>query len=207
MLESFVAQFYDDKLPPKRVLLSHDVPGRRLLGEALSLRSGRKIDVSAPMRGEKRELVEHALVNAREALARRLAESSSQAAILARLAELFDLDESPERIEVYDNSHISGTNPVGAMIVAGPEGFIKGQYRKFNMKSEDLAPGDDYAMMREMLTRRFSKLARERGEVNGWAPPDLVLIDGGPGPARRRLRRAGRARPVRDQSGGGGQGA
>ena len=181
VLESFVAQFYDDKLPPKRVLLSHDIPGRRLLGEALSLRSGRKIDVSAPMRGEKRELVEHALVNAREALARRLAESSSQEAILARLAELFDLDESPERIEVYDNSHISGSNPVGAMIVAGPEGFIKGQYRKFNMKSEDLAPGDDYAMMREMLTRRFSRLARERGEVNGWAPPDLVLIDGGPG--------------------------
>jgi excinuclease ABC subunit C len=134
-----------------------------------------------PARGEKRELVEHALTNAREALARRLAESSSQAAILTRLAELFDLDESPERIEVYDNSHISGTNPVGAMIVAGPEGFIKGQYRKFNMKSEDLAPGDDYAMMREMLNRRFSRLAKERAEVNGWAAPDLVLIDGGPG--------------------------
>ena len=107
--------------------------------------------------------------------------SSSQAAIFARLAELFELDEAPERIEVYDNSHISGTNPVGAMIVAGPEGFIKGQYRKFNMKSEDLAPGDDYAMMREMLTRRFTKLAKEKGEPNGWAAPDLVLIDGGPG--------------------------
>ena len=181
VLESFVAQFYDDKQPPKLVLLSHDIPGRRLLGDALSLRTGRKIGVSVPMRGEKRELVEHALVNAREALARRLAESSSQAAILARLAELFDLDESPERIEVYDNSHISGTNPVGAMIVAGPDGFVKGQYRKFNMKSEDLAPGDDYAMMREMLTRRFSKLAKERADVNGWAAPDLVLIDGGPG--------------------------
>jgi excinuclease ABC subunit C len=181
VLESFVAQFYDDKLPPKLVLLSHDVARRRLLGDALSLRSGRKIDVGAPQRGERRELVQHALVNAREALARRLAESSSQAAILARLAELFDLDESPERIEVYDNSHISGTNPVGAMIVAGPEGFIKGQYRKFNMKSEDLAPGDDYAMMREMLSRRFSKLAKERADVNGWAAPDLVLIDGGPG--------------------------
>ena len=181
VLESFVAQFYDDKQPPKHVLLSHDVAGRRLLGEALSLRSGRKIEVSVPARGEKRELVEHALTNAREALARRLAESSSQAAILTRLAELFDLDESPERIEVYDNSHISGTNPVGAMIVAGPEGFIKGQYRKFNMKSEDLAPGDDYAMMREMLNRRFSRLAKERAEVNGWAAPDLVLIDGGPG--------------------------
>ena len=181
VLESFVAQFYDDKQPPKLVLLSHDIPGRRLLGDALSLRTGRKIGVSVPMRGEKRELVEHALVNAREALARRLAKSSSQAAILARLAELFDLDDSPERIEVYDNSHISGTNPVGAMIVAGPDGFVKGQYRKFNMKSEDLAPGDDYAMMREMLTRRFSKLAKERADVNGWAAPDLVLIDGGPG--------------------------
>ena len=181
VLESFVAQFYDDKQPPKRVLLSHDIAGRRLLSEALSLRSGHKIDVSAPARGEKRELVEHALTNAREALARRLAESSSQAAILARLAELFDLDQAPERIEVYDNSHISGTNPVGAMIVGGPEGFVKGQYRKFNMKSEDLAPGDDYAMMREMLTRRFNRLAKQRADPDGWAAPDLVLIDGGPG--------------------------
>jgi excinuclease ABC subunit C len=181
VLESFVAQFYDDKPPPKLVLLSHDIEGRRLLGEALSLRAGRKIDVSRPVRGERRDLVEHALINAREALARRLADSSSQSAILGRLAELLDLDEAPERIEVYDNSHISGTNPVGAMIVAGPEGFIKAQYRKFNMKSEDLAPGDDYAMMREMLTRRFSRLAKEKGDVNGWAAPDLVLIDGGPG--------------------------
>jgi hypothetical protein len=181
VLEAFIAQFYDDKLPPKLVLLSHDIQGRRLLGEALSLRSGHKITVMPPVRGEKRELVDHALINAREALARRLAESSSQAAILARLAELFDLDESPERIEVYDNSHISGSNPVGAMIVSGPEGFIKGQYRKFNMKSEDLAPGDDYAMMREMLTRRFKKLAKEKDGLNGWAAPDLVLIDGGPG--------------------------
>ena len=181
VLESFIAQFYDDKPPPKLVLLSHDIMGRRLLGEALSLRAGHKIGVMRPVRGEKRELVEHALINAREALARRLAESSSQAAILAQLAELLDLDEAPERIEVYDNSHISGTNPVGAMIVAGPEGFIKGQYRKFNMKGEDLAPGDDYAMMREMLTRRFSKLAKEKGDLNGWAAPDLVLIDGGLG--------------------------
>jgi len=177
VLESFVAQFYDDKPPPKLVLLSHDIAGRRLLAEALSLRAGRKIEVGKPVRGERRDLVEHALVNAREALARRLADSSSQAAIFSRLAELLDLDEAPERIEVYDNSHISGTNPVGAMIVAGPEGFIKAQYRKFNMRNEDLAPGDDYAMMREMLTRRFRRLAK----VNGWAAPDLVLIDGGPG--------------------------
>jgi excinuclease ABC subunit C len=181
VLESFVAQFYDDKPPPKLVLLSHDIVGRRLLAEALSLRAGRKIEVGRPVRGERRDLVEHALVNAREALARRLADSTSQATIFLRLAELIDLDESPERIEVYDNSHISGTNPVGAMIVAGLEGFIKAQYRKFNMRIEDLAPGDDYAMMREMLTRRFSRLAKDRGEVNGWAAPDLVLIDGGPG--------------------------
>ncbi len=181
VLASFVAQFYDDKPPPKLVLLSHEIADRRLLAEALSLRAGRKIDVSRPSRGERRDLVEHALINAREALARRLADSSSQAAIFARLAELLDLDEAPERIEVYDNSHISGTNPVGAMIVAGPEGFIKGQYRKFNMKSEDLAPGDDYAMMREMLTRRFSRLVKDKDQVNGWASPDLVLIDGGPG--------------------------
>ena len=181
VLESFIAQFYDDKPPPKLVLLSHAIESRRLLAEALSLKAGHRIDVSTPVRGEKRELVEHALVNAREALARRLAESSSQAAIFARLTELFDLDEAPERVEVFDNSHISGTNPVGAMIVAGPEGFIKAQYRKFNMKSEDLAPGDDYAMMREMLTRRFKKLAKAKAEPNGWAAPDLVLIDGGPG--------------------------
>ncbi len=181
VLESFIAQFYDDKPPPKLILLSHDIVGRRLLAEALSLRSGRKIDVGKPARGERRDLVEHALINAREALARRLADSASQGAIFASLAELFDLDEAPERVEVYDNSHISGTNPVGAMIVAGPEGFIKSQYRKFNMKGEDLTPGDDYAMMREMLQRRFSKLAKSKGEVEGWAAPDLVLIDGGPG--------------------------
>jgi len=139
--------------------------------------------VTTPQRGEKRELVDHALVNAREALARRLAESASQTAIFARLAEVLDLEEAPERVEVYDNSHISGSNPVGAMIVAGPEGFIKAQYRKFNMKGEDLAPGDDYAMMREMLNRRFSRLVKERDkdQGEGWAAPDLVLIDGGPG--------------------------
>ena len=183
VLESFIAQFYDDKPPPKQILLSHEIKGRRLLAEALALKAGHKINVTTPQRGEKRELVDHALVNAREALARRLAESASQAAIFARLTEVLDLDEAPERVEVYDNSHISGSNPVGAMIVAGPEGFIKAQYRKFNMKGEDLAPGDDYAMMREMLTRRFSRLVKERDkdQGEGWAAPDLVLIDGGPG--------------------------
>jgi excinuclease ABC subunit C len=183
VLEAFIAQFYDDKPPPKQVLLSHEIKGRGLLAEALELKAGHKITVKTPQRGEKRELVDHALVNAREALARRLAESASQAAIFARLAEVLDLEEAPERIEVYDNSHISGSNPVGAMIVAGPEGFIKAQYRKFNMKGEDLAPGDDYAMMREMLNRRFSRLVKERDkdQGEGWAAPDLVLIDGGPG--------------------------
>ena len=183
VLESFIAQFYDDKPPPKQILLSHEIKGRRLLAEALALKAGHKINVTTPQRGEKRELVDHALVNAREALARRLAESASQAAIFARLTEVLDLDEAPERVEVYDNSHISGSNPVGAMIVAGPEGFIKAQYRKFNMKGEDLAPGDDYAMMREMLTRRFSRLVKERDkdQGEGWAAPDLVLIDGGLG--------------------------
>ena len=179
VLESFVAQFYDNKTPPKLVLFSHEIRGRRLLADALSIRAGRKVSVLMPQRGEKRDLVANALVNAREALARRLADSASQAAILGRLAELLELDDVPERIEVYDNSHLSGTNPVGAMIVAGAEGFIKSQYRKFNMRREDLAPGDDYAMMREMLTRRFSKLVKD--EADGWSAPDLVLIDGGPG--------------------------
>ena len=185
VLEAFIAQFYDDKPPPKLILLSHEISGRRLLSEALSLKAGHKVTVTTPQRGEKRELVDHALTNAREALARRLAEHASQTAIFARLAEVLDLDEAPERVEVYDNSHISGTNPVGAMIVAGPEGFIKAQYRKFNMKAEDLAPGDDYAMMREMLNRRFSRLVKERekdpSDGAAWASPDLVLIDGGPG--------------------------
>jgi excinuclease ABC subunit C len=183
VLEAFIAQFYDDKPPPKQVLLSHEIKGRGLLAEALELKAGHKITVKTPQRGEKRELVDHALVNAREALARRLAESASQAAIFARLAEVLDLEEAPERIEVYDNSHISGSNPVGAMSVAGPEGVIKAQSRTFNMKGEDLAPGDDYAMMREMLNRRFSRLVKERDkdQGEGWAAPDLVLIDGGPG--------------------------
>ena len=183
VLESFIAQFYDDKPPPHHILLSHEIAGRRLLADALELKAGHKVTVLTPQRGEKRELVEHARVNAQEALARRLAEHASQHAIYARLAELLDLDEPPERIEVYDNSHISGTNPVGAMIVAGPEGFQKAQYRKFNMKSGDLTPGDDYAMMRQMLTRRFNRLIKERAgdDGEGWSTPDLVLIDGGPG--------------------------
>lgn len=188
VLEAFIAQFYDDKPPPKHILLSHEIAGQRLLADALELKAGHKVTVVMPQRGEKRGLVDHVLVNAQEALARRLAEHASQTAIYARLAEVFELDEPPERIEVYDNSHISGTNPVGAMIVAGPEGFMKARYRKFNMKGGDLTPGDDYAMMREMLTRRFSRLIKEQeaepgreGPGQGWSAPDLVLIDGGPG--------------------------
>jgi excinuclease ABC subunit C len=156
----------------------------------LSERSGHRISVLVPQRGEKKDLVDHALVNAREALGRELAESASQKTLLAGVAERFGLPEPPQRIEVYDNSHIMGTNPVGAMIVAGPGGFVKAQYRKFNMRSEDLKPGDDYAMMREMLGRRFSRLLKEAGPREGAAEgeettttpwPDLVFIDGGKG--------------------------
>lgn len=183
VLEAFIAQFYDDKPAPRHILLSHEIAGQRLLADALELKAGHKVEVLTPQRSERRELVEHVQVNAQEALGRRLAEHASQRAIYTRVAELLDLDEPPERVEVYDNSHISGTNPVGAMIVAGPEGFQKAQYRKFNMKGDDLTPGDDYAMMRQMLTRRFSRLLKEResDEGEGWSMPDLVLIDGGPG--------------------------
>jgi excinuclease ABC subunit C len=166
VLDSFIAQFYDDKPVPRLILISHDVPNREVLAEALSTKAERKVEIRVPSRGTKSGLVEHALTNAREALGRKLAESSSQARLLAGVAERFGLEKIPRRIEVFDNSHISGTNAVGAMIVAGPEGFVKGQYRKFNIKSPDTVPGDDYAMMREVLSRRFKRIAG--GE------PDLV---------------------------------
>ncbi|HET7715360.1 MAG TPA: excinuclease ABC subunit UvrC [Bauldia sp.] len=191
VLGSFLAQFYDDKPVPRLVLLSHDIEERELLEAALSERSGHRISVQVPQRGEKKGLIDHALVNAREALGRELAESASQKTLLTGVAERFGLSEAPRRIEVYDNSHIMGTNPVGAMIVAGPQGFVKAQYRKFNMRSENLTPGDDYAMMREMLGRRFARLLKEAGPREGAAGdaddaatapwPDLVLIDGGRG--------------------------
>ncbi len=167
VLGAFLAQFYDDKPCPRCILLSHDVPERALLAEALSAKTGRKVEVSVPQRGERMELVTHALVNAREALGRKLADTSSQQKLLAALAECFGLPRAPRRIEVYDNSHIQGTNAVGAMIVAGPEGFRKNQYRKFNIRSEDLTPGDDFGMMRETLSRRFKRLIAEapRGGV------------------------------------------
>jgi excinuclease ABC subunit C len=185
ILDAFIAQFYDNKPVPRLILLSHDIAGRKLLGQALTTRAEHKVRLSVPQRGEKREIMEQCLANAREALGRRLAESASQRKLLEGVAETFDLEDVPARIEVYDNSHIQGSNPVGAMIVSGPEGFEKNSYRKFNIKSKDLSPGDDYAMMREVLTRRFSRLlkeARDDGkDGNGAVWPDLLLIDGGAG--------------------------
>ncbi len=194
VLGAFLAQFYDDKPPPRLILVSHDFDERALLAEALTAKSGRKVEVSAPQRGERKELVQHALANAREALARKLADTSSQQKLLGALKETFSLPRPPGRIEVYDNSHIGGTNAVGAMVVAGPEGFRKNQYRKFNIRSSDLTPGDDYGMMREVLERRFKRLLEEtprtvannmRDLITGGAEdqpwPDLLLIDGGQG--------------------------
>ncbi len=172
VLEAFLAQFYDDKPPPRLVLVSHDFDERKLLCEALTAKSGRRVEVAVPQRGERKELVRHALANAREALARRLADTSSQQKLLNTLTETFALPRAPRRIEVYDNSHISGTNAVGAMIVAGPEGFRKNQSRKFNIRSEDLTPGDDYGMMREVLQRRFKRLLAEAPRVLP-SPPSL----------------------------------
>ena len=211
VLDAFIAQFYDDKPVPRLILLSHEVPNRELLAEALSLKAERKVDVRVPQRGAKTGVVEHALNNAREALGRRLAEGASQRRLLEGLADRMGLDRVPHRIEVFDNSHVSGTNAVGGMIVAGSDGFVKGQYRKFNIKSVDLTPGDDYAMMREVLTRRFKRIAGTPATAIDESPvdvdnvpekpadaalpedadeiedvafpdrPDLVLIDGGLG--------------------------
>jgi excinuclease ABC subunit C len=181
ILDAFLGQFYEDKPIPRLILLSHVVPNQVLLEEAFAPIAGRKVEIAVPQRGEKRQLVAHALTNAREALGRKMAESSAQSKILAAVCEAFGLEGSPERIEVYDNSHIMGTNAVGGMIVAGPEGFQKNQYRKFNIRSQDLTPGDDYGMMREVLTRRFGRLVKEEEAGETPARPDLVLIDGGAG--------------------------
>jgi excinuclease ABC subunit C len=180
VLAAFVVQFYDNKAPPPLVLLSHELAEQSLVAEALSLRAGRKVEVACPRRGDKRRALDHAQANAREALARRQAETATQAKLLAGVAELFGLDAPPRRIEVYDNSHIQGAHAIGAMIVAGPEGPLKNAYRKFTIATPGAA-GNDYAMMREVLGRRFARALREDPERTGGGWPDLVLIDGGQG--------------------------
>ena len=181
VLEAFVGQFYSDKKPPKLVLISHKLPNQELVKKALTVRADRNVEVSCPQRGTRRTLIESAMRNASDALARRLSESATQRKLLDGVAELFDLDTPPKRIEVYDNSHISGTNALGAMIVSGEDGFEKNAYRKFNIKDPDTVSGDDYAMMREVLTRRLSRALKEDPDRAGNTWPDLILIDGGPG--------------------------
>ncbi|QCM06450.1 excinuclease ABC subunit UvrC [Agrobacterium tumefaciens] len=197
ILNAFLAQFYDDKPVPKQILLSETVEEQELLAAALGEKAGHKVTISVPQRGEKKDITDHVLANAREAHGRKLAETSSQARLLKGFAETFGLPYVPRRIEIYDNSHIMGTNAVGGMVVAGPEGFVKNQYRKFNIKSTDITPGDDFGMMREVMTRRFSRLLKEegkpdRGQTQTPTPeeaadmsfptwPDVILIDGGQG--------------------------
>jgi excinuclease ABC subunit C len=180
ILGAFLGQFYSDKTPPRLILLSEAPADAGLLAEALALRAGARVDLQVPQRGDKLQLVNQALINAREALGRRLAESSAQQKLLAGVAQTFGLEAPPKRIEVYDNSHIQGTNAVGGMIVAGPEGFVKNAYRKFNIREVENA-GDDYAMMREVLTRRFSRALKEDPGRDSGTWPDLLLIDGGAG--------------------------
>jgi len=181
VLEAFIGQFYDTKEPPRQLILSGPIENPDLMADALGQKLGRKVEILVPQRGEKAELVEGALRNARESLARKMSETATQSRLLVGLAEAFDLDGPPKRIEVYDNSHIQGTNAVGGMIVAGPDGFLKSQYRKFNIKGDGITPGDDFGMMKEVLTRRFQRLLKEDPERRSDAWPDLLLIDGGAG--------------------------
>jgi len=181
VMEAFLGQFYDNKEPPRQLILSDAIENTDLMEEALSGKAERKVEILVPLRGEKTELVAGAVRNARESLARRMAESATQARLLKGLAEAFGLKAPPQRIEVYDNSHIQGTNAVGGMIVAGPEGFVKNAYRKFNIKGDDLVPGDDFGMMKEVLNRRFSRLKKEDPDREKGLWPDLLLIDGGAG--------------------------
>ncbi len=181
IFSSFLAQFYEDVPPARTILLDRDLPDADLLAEALGSQIGRKVDIQCPQRGDRKRLVDQAVRNAIEALDRRLAETTTQAKLLREVAELFDLAEPPQRIEVYDNSHIQGTNALGAMIVAGPEGFQKGQYRKFNIRNAETVPGDDFAMMREVMARRFGRALEEDPDRDKGLWPDLVLIDGGKG--------------------------
>ena len=181
VMQAFLMQFYDGKPPPRMILLSDTPEDPELTAAVLSERAGRRVVIGVPQRGEKFELVANALRNARESLARRMSESAAQIRLLEGVAAAFDLPAPPRRIEVYDNSHIQGSSPVGGMIVAGPEGFIKSQYRKFNIKGTEITPGDDFGMMREVLTRRFSRLLKEDPDRASEAWPDLLLIDGGAG--------------------------
>jgi excinuclease ABC subunit C len=180
VLTTFLVQFYEEVPPPKRILLDRDLPEAELIAEALCERAGHRVEISQPQRGPRRKLIEQAKRNAEEALERRMAESTTQGKLLRELAEVFELPDVPKRIEVYDNSHIMGTNATGAMIVAGPEGFRRNSYRKFNIKS-GITPGDDFGMMREVLERRFARLEKEDPERSGGEWPDLLLIDGGKG--------------------------
>ena len=195
VLDAFLAQFYADKPAPQLVLLSHEIDSQQILAEALSVRAGHRVEIAVPQRGEKKELVDHAAQNGRQALSRRLADSASQEKLLVALAQALGLERRLRRVEVYDNSHIMGTHAVGGMIVAGPGGFMKSHYRTFNIKSDDITPGDDYGMMREVLRRRFARLLKDESarEVDGAeaapvedpdafpARPDLIVIDGGRG--------------------------
>ena len=181
VLSAFLTQFYEEVPPARTVFVDRDLPEAALLAEAFAVQAGRKVDLSVPQRGTRRRLLDQAKRNAEEALERRLAESTTQAKLLREVAELFDLAEPPSRIEVYDNSHIQGTNALGAMVVAGPEGFRKGQYRKFNIRDKTVVPGDDFGMMREVLTRRFARQMEEAPDRDDATWPDLVLVDGGRG--------------------------
>ncbi len=181
VLEAFIGQFYDTREPPRQLILSNEIENPDLMADALSGKLGRKVELLVPQRGEKAELVDGALRNARESLARKMAETATQGKLLSGLAEAFDLPGPPQRIEVYDNSHIQGAHAVGAMIVAGPDGMMKNQYRKFNIRGDELTPGDDFGMMKEVLTRRFKRLIKEDPERKEGQWPELLLIDGGAG--------------------------
>ncbi|MEM9434321.1 MAG: excinuclease ABC subunit UvrC [Pseudomonadota bacterium] len=181
VLEAFLGQFYGDKDPPRQIILSHGIEDPDLMQAALSEKAKRKVEILVPQRGEKMELVANATRNARESLARKMSETATQAKLLRGIAEAFDLEAPPTRIEIYDNSHIQGTNAVGGMVVAGPDGFLRNQYRKFNIKGEEITPGDDFGMMKEVLTRRFKRLLKEDPDRQTESWPDLLLIDGGAG--------------------------
>ncbi len=181
VLEAFVGQFYSSKEAPRQLILSHDIENADLVSAALSEAAGRKVELIYPQRGEKFELVSGALRNAKESLALRMSETATQAKLLRGIAEAFDLDDAPKRIEVFDNSHIQGAHAVGAMIVSGPDGFLKNQYRKFNIRGYNLTPGDDFGMMKEVMTRRFTRLIKEDPGRTSESWPDLLLIDGGAG--------------------------